>query len=224
MEDPANPDVLTGGDWTQVVKEGAGDSRNYWGASMEVLNDHLYVGSISLPIFDGNLAQTFKGFELIRVGKDDNWELVIGSYPEFAGIPNSTTPERGIPISGLPAGFGAPLNFYCWSLEEHDGVLYLGTLDLSALLASLPADLLAETFGLPEEQMAQMQEMVAPFAAADLWKTSDGITWEPVSLDGFNNPQNYGFRTMVSGSLYVGTAKPLCGARLRGMGRTSSSA
>jgi len=211
VEDPTDPDVLTGGDWKQIVTEGAGDSRNYWGASIEVLGDHIYVGSISLPLFDGALAQTFKGFDLIRIDKDDDWELVIGSYPEFVGIPNPTTGERGIPISGLPAGFGAPLNFYCWSLEEYDGVLYLGTLDLSSLLSCLPVELLAETFDLPQEQMAQMQEKIAPFAGADLWKTSDGITWEPVSLDGFGNPHNYGFRTMVSGSLYVGTANPYVG-------------
>jgi len=211
VEHPANPDVLAGGDWKQIVTEGAGDSRNYWGASMEVLDDYLYVGSISLPLFGENLAQTFKGFELIRVDRGDNWELVIGSYPEFIGIPNATTPERGIPISGLPAGFGAPLNFYCWSLEEQDGVLYLGTLDLSSLVSCLPVDLLAWTFGLPQERMAQMQEMIGPFAGADLWKTSDGITWEPVSLDGFGNPHNYGFRTIVGGSLHVGTANPYAG-------------
>ena len=211
VEDPADPDVLAGGDWKQIVKEGAGDSRNYWGSSMEVLGEHIYVGSISLPIFDGALAQTFKGFDLIRIDKDDSWELVIGSYPEFVGIPNPTTPERGIPISGLPAGFGAPLNFYCWSLEEHDGVLYLGTLDLSSLLSCFPVDVLAGTFDLPAEQMASMQEMIGPFAGADLWKTRDGVTWEPVSLDGFGNPHNYGFRTMVSGSLYVGTANPYAG-------------
>jgi hypothetical protein len=211
VEDPVNPDLLDGGDWKQIVTEGAGDSRNYWGASIEVLGDHIYVGSISLPLFDGVLVQTFKGFDLIRIDKDDDWELVIGSYPEFVGIPNPTTGERGIPISGLPAGFGAPLNFYCWSLEEYDGVLYLGTLDLSSLLSCLPVELLAETFDLPQEQMAQMQEKIAPFAGADLWKTSDGITWEPVSLDGFGNPHNYGFRTMVSGSLYVGTANPYVG-------------
>jgi hypothetical protein len=211
VEDPGEPDVLTGGDWKQIVTEGAGDSRNYWGASMEVLGDYLYVGSISLPIFDGALAQTFKGFELIRVDKDDDWELVIGSYPEFVGIPNSTTAERGIPISGLPAGFGAPLNFYCWSLEEYDGVLYLGTLDLSSLLSCLPVEVLAGTFDLSQQQIAQMQEMIAPFAGADLWKTRDGITWEPASLDGLGNPHNYGFRTMVSGSLYVGTANPYVG-------------
>ena len=214
VEDPANTDVLAGGDWKQIVTEGAGDSRNYWGASIEVLDDYLYVGSISLPIFNGALAQTFKGFDLIRIDKYDNWELVIGSYPEFVGIPNSTTPERGIPISGLPAGFGTPLNFYCWSLEEYDGVLYLGTLDLSSLLSCLPKELLAETFGLfglSQEQIMQMQEVIGPFAGADLWKTSDGITWESVSLDGFGNPHNYGLRTMVSGSLYVGTANPYFG-------------
>ena len=211
VEDPTDPDVLAGGDWKQIVTEGAGDSRNYWGASMEVLGDHIYVGSISLPIFDGALAETFKGFEVIRIDQDDNWELVIGSYPEFVGIPNSTTGERGTPISGLPAGFGAPLNFYCWSLEEYDGVLYLGTLDLSSLLSCLPVEVLAGTFDLSQEQIAQMQEMIAPFAGADLWKTSDGVTWEPVSQDGFGNPHNYGFRTMISGSLYVGSANPYVG-------------
>ena len=44
---------------------------------------------------------------LIRIDKDDNGELVTGSYPQFVGIPDPTTPEEGMPISGLPAGFGA---------------------------------------------------------------------------------------------------------------------
>ena len=150
--------------------------------------------------------QTSKGFDLVCIDKDDNWALVIGGYPEFVGIPNSTTPERSIPISGPPAGFGAVLNFHCWSLEEYDGVLYLGTLDLSSLLSCLPVELLAGTSDEPQKQVTHMQEMIGPFAGADLWKTSDGVIWEPVSLDGFGNRHNYGFRTMVSGSLCVGMA------------------
>jgi len=218
---PTNPDVLGGGHWKQVVKDGAGDSRNYWSASMEVFNAYLYVGSISLPIMTTEhpefLLQTFKGFDLIRIDKGDNWELVAGSYPGFVGIPNDTTAERGIPISGLPAGFGNPMNFYCWSLEEHDDILYLGTLGAETFLRCLPtgvlADLLGEIFGIPVEpgQIEQMQDMLEPFAGADLWKTNDGIHWEPVTLNGFNEPHNYGIRTMFSGSLYVGTANPFVG-------------
>jgi hypothetical protein len=210
VPDPANPDVIAGGDWKQIVTEGAGDSRNFWGASMEALGDYIYIGTISLPVSE-YFAQTFKGFELIRVGKDDKWELVIGNHPQFVGMSNSTTAERGIPISGLPAGFGNPLNFYCWSLQEHDGILYLGTLDISSFILGLPAEVLAGTFDLPESIIARMREMITGFAGADLWKTADGIAWEPVSLDGFGNPHNYGFRTMFSGSLYVGTANPYVG-------------
>jgi len=212
VPDPTDPDVLEGGHWTPIVEEGAGDSRNYWGASMEVFNDHLYVGTISLALFGPLLERTFKGFELIRVDKEDNWELVIGHRPGFVGLPNSTTPERGVPISGLPAGFGSTLQFYCWALQEHDGVLYLGTLDLSSLLACIPADMFADALDVPRGAIEQMQEMIAPFAGADLWKTADGINWEPVSIDGFGNPCNYGVRTMVAGnSLYVGTGNPYVG-------------
>jgi hypothetical protein len=30
------------------------------------------------------------------------------------------------------------------------------------------------------------------FARADIWKTEDGDYWEPVTLNGFGNPLNYG--------------------------------
>jgi hypothetical protein len=48
-------------------------------------------------------------------------------------------------------------------------------------------------------------------SGADLWKTEDGIRWVPVSLNGMDNPDNYGFRNMVKGSLYIGTANPFQG-------------
>ena len=52
------------------------------------------------------------------------------------------------------------------------------------------------------------------FFGADLWKTRDGIHWQPVTLNGFGNPRNYGFRTMLKrngNSLYIGTANPFDG-------------
>lgn len=52
------------------------------------------------------------------------------------------------------------------------------------------------------------------FFGADLWKTKDGIYWEPVTLNGFDNPRNYGFRTMskpTDDSLLIGTANPFDG-------------
>lgn len=48
------------------------------------------------------------------------------------------------------------------------------------------------------------------FAGADLWKTNDGLHWIPVTLNGFDNPNNYGFRTQkfAPNTLYVGTSNP----------------
>jgi hypothetical protein len=53
------------------------------------------------------------------------------------------------------------------------------------------------------------------YGGADLWKTKNGIDWEPVTLNGFNNPNNYGIRRLLSvkgdskhARLYVGTANP----------------
>ncbi|MBN2560997.1 MAG: hypothetical protein JXQ75_08715 [Phycisphaerae bacterium] len=51
---------------------------------------------------------------------------------------------------------------------------------------------------------------------AELYKTQDGVTWHPVTLDGLGDVGNYGFRTMVSadGRFYVGTANPYDGLEI----------
>jgi hypothetical protein len=44
----------------------------------------------------------------------------------------------------------------------------------------------------------------------DLYRTPDGIHWEPVFLDGLGNPDNHGIRTIESTpmGLFVGTENP----------------
>ena len=243
-------DVQAPGDptdaWTQVVSGGAGDAWNVWGGTTEVFNDHLYVGSMSLPIPPLGL----KGFDLIRIDAEDSWDLIVGDYEV---PPERQTVPRGPPLSGWPAGFANPLNFYCWSLEEHCGYLYLGTFDASVFLPYIPPEQLASLFDkdtlasiveelremeIPEEYEPYVQELltilqeedmtvlieklvnciVKYFGGADLWKSPDGIHWIPVSLNGFDNPHNYGFRTMVSVgdtiSLFVGTANPFDGCEV----------
>ena len=253
------------GEWTQIVNFGAGDMHNWRAACMEVLNNRLYVGSLSLPGGPPGGHPGFqlpKGCEVIRINPDDDsWELVIGDY--FPLVPPPGGPLSRLPISGWPGGFGNPLNLYCWSLEEEDNVLYLGTFDVSSFLQFVPpediAEFLAGFIELTPEQQEQIVEALEQvieqledlgvdeyyiepfrrllaafqseptepidweevwqvfidyFAGADLWKTEDGIHWWPVTLNGFDNPDNYGFRNMVSGSLYVGTANPFQGCEI----------
>ena len=51
----------------------------------------------------------------------------------------------------------------------------------------------------------------------EVWCTSDGINWEPITRNGFNDKYNHGIRTFAigdDGSLYYGCANPYYGAQL----------
>jgi hypothetical protein len=61
--------------------------------------------------------------------------------------------------------------------------------------------------------------IIEKYGGADLWKTKDGINWEPVTLSGFKNPLNYGIRRTVpitdqdgKEHLYIGTSNPFNGS------------
>lgn len=246
------------GDWTQIVNFGAGDMHNWRAACMDILDNQLYVGSLSLPSpGDAPGFMLPKGFEIIRIDTEDDWELVVGDCFPRVPAPDVTIPRT--PISGWPGGFGNFFNWYCWSMQAHEDVLYIGSFDASSFLRFLPEELLdlfpelteeqqeqivsalEEVIGLLEDQgvdeywieaFEQLLEAFLPtdepvdweevceiftdhFSGADLWKTEDGIIWQPVTLNGFDNPDNYGFRNMVAvNPLFVGTANPFEGLEI----------
>lgn len=55
------------------------------------------------------------------------------------------------------------------------------------------------------------------FGGGDLWQTQDGINWKPITLSGFKNWHNYGFRRVVpvdldgDETLFLGTSNPFTG-------------
>ncbi len=53
-------------------------------------------------------------------------------------------------------------------------------------------------------------QYAAEKAGFDFWKTSDGVEWEEISHNGFDNRFNYGVRTLASSpmGLFLGTANP----------------
>jgi len=248
VQSPVDP---TPDDWKLIIDSGAGDLANTRALTMAVFKDALWVGTSMFPLsVEPPYLLPPKGFELIRVDADDTWNLIIGDY--FAQKPAEGAPILRMPESGWPGGFGNFLNIYCWSLKEFDGVLYLGTFDMSSFLYVLLEDEdLLEAIGqlvapsTLEEAITSLQSLGADnlpepyqqllgaignfdpetvdwseawrtflegFAGADLWKSNDGVLWEPVTLNGFDNPENYGYRTMVDlNSLYVGTANPFGG-------------
>lgn len=188
-----------------IVRHGGPDRRNDIAGTPHVFRGHLYMGSL---IFQGGINietfNGFKGFDIIRIDEDDNWETVVG--------------KNG--LSGYNSGFDYFTNAYNWWMEEHQGWLYASSYDQSALLeplfANLPNIFLAlirgEGLGGGEDDKTLLDPRGfwgrVFNSGADLYKTRDGVNWYPVFQDGFRNKLNYGIRQMLSvgNDLYVGTA------------------
>ncbi len=122
--------------WKLVVDKGAGDARNEHPWSLGVFKNHIYIGTaIEAAVFSLNPDAPMvppKGFDVIRVNRNDKWELIVGGTPVIPTQP--VTGARGRPLSGYPSGFGDASNAYCWQIQEHGNELYLGTFSWSVLI------------------------------------------------------------------------------------------
>lgn len=94
-------------DWTLVADKGFGDAANRNAMAISVFDDHLYITATkSIP-----LAFIFPmGADLVRIDKQDNWELIVGGKPINPSDP--TTGKRGKARSGYGSGFSNPFNVY----------------------------------------------------------------------------------------------------------------
>jgi len=228
--------------WKLVVDQGAGDARNEHPWALAVFKDFIYIGTaIEAAVLSLNPDQYIvppKGFDVIRVDKYDNWELVVGGEPVVPTQP--VTGTRGQALSGYSSGFGNFTNAYCWQIEAQGDELYLGTFSWSVLIPPfipLLPDIIAAlsggitpptppeaslSLGLTDSCSGNLLETIADIVRAlgqwtfgfDLWKTRDGVNWVPVTLNGLGNPHNYGVRMLFlasNGNLYLGTANPFDG-------------
>jgi hypothetical protein len=190
--------------WTRVITNGAyRGNLNELAISMCPFNGALYVGT---AIQNGGYDRTYNigpaAPELIRIHPDDSWDLVVGTA--------RLTPDGWkFPLSGRGPGFDNPLNGYFWRMAVHEGWLYLGTYKSVVMLPYLKKD------GWPADFRWIIGELgideFAHFAGGcELWGSPDGVDWQPITRSGFENPYNYGVRTLHSTpwGLFVGTANP----------------
>ena len=110
--------------WIKVIEKGAyRGPENQSVATMAVFNGALYMGT---GIQNGGYDRTNNigpaGAEVIRVNADDTWDLIVGES-------RMTPVGRKEALSALQPGFGNMFNGYIWSMAEHDGWLYVGTMD-----------------------------------------------------------------------------------------------
>jgi hypothetical protein len=217
--------------WKLVIDKGAGDATNIGPLTLGTFKNRLYVGAIMFPLSTELRPAAFKPFDLIRIDKRDRWELVIGG--DAIEPTNPTTGKRGKALSGLESGAGSPTNLYCWQLREYNDHFYLGTFDWLVLVLPLLKANISAILGNPEllksdsfktfiidlikllaESNFDIRKIVKGF---DMYISSDGIRWRKITLNGLDNPHNYGLRNIFvseNGHLYLGTANPFDGCEV----------
>jgi hypothetical protein len=173
--------------WRPVVTDGAGRGAAVTSVvSMNTYRRWLYVG------VSGWGTSLFPASELIRIGTDGRWDVVVGAQRQ---LPDGTVKA---PVSGLPDGFGNPFNNHFWRMQVYRGALLLGTNDWSWSLAGSPGidDRLRSEFGF------------------DLYGTCNGDDWWLATRDGFGRPDDFGVRTMSASpaGLFLGTTNLIDGA------------
>ena len=206
--------------WTLIGDNGFGDSLNSSIMSTGIFKGHLYAAATKkLPL---SLFMPF-GFDLIRIDKDDKWELVVGGKPILPSHP--TKGRRNCSISGFSSGFNSFFNIYGWQIQEYKDNLLITTYDGSGnVKAILDNYINNKDFYIKQLGESNYNNFIKYYTKIntilskcdypkgfDIYTSKDGCKFTPVILDGLKNPNNYGGRTLLStcdNKLYLGTANP----------------
>lgn len=192
------------GSWTRVLVDGAyRGNHNEVALSLCPFRGALYVGT---GVQQGGLDRVHgvgpAAAEILRVLPDDSFDLIVGEA-------RRTPVGFKAPLSGFGPGFDDLFNGYLWRMAVHEGWLYAATYNWAALLPFLALDRAPAA-------LRRVVKRIGPAAIAganggfELWRTPDGVHWDPVTRDGFGTGCNYGARSLVSTpyGLFVGTANP----------------
>ncbi len=176
----------------QVVPPGGGLGSKGNGAvtSMHVFKDPNGVQHLYVGTDSTDGIASTHAAEIVRVNTDDSWDLIVGDV-RIVGF------QLKEPLSGMGSGFGSPYNIHMWRMEDYQGVLYVGTNNDYIL-----------QYGQPGFQLGN--------AGFQLWASTDGIVFQPVTQNGFGDPFSYGARTLQAtpNGLFVGSANHYQGLRI----------
>jgi hypothetical protein len=171
---------------------------------LEVAGDRLLAASPPDLVSGGiGVAGGLRGTQVFRgklyVANNGAAEVFASSAPSASPGSWQQVNSTGFVASGGEVdGQGNPLNGAIWQLGVFDDYLYAGTTNLEG------AELWDARLGTTDRDRQ---------GGADLWRTQDGVAWEPVNLDGFGDRDNYGIRNMLATpwGLMIGTGNAIDG-------------
>jgi hypothetical protein len=156
------------------------------------------------------------------IDKDDNLYLTEGCNFRIQIFSSGVPGWKQANING----FGDRWNEHVFSLEEFNGQLYAGTGNWSSgatvwrsntgtdwTQVSLPrfSNIYTDTNVAIIDMIVFNNQLYAGTAwsgfPGQIWRSSNGTTWEQVTADGFGNANNIGFEsfTIIDGQIYVST-------------------
>jgi len=197
------------GNWTRVIEGGYGNKVPQGFMTLRPFGTQLYLGTVLYPVG----TSVYEGCDILRVDAADKVELLVGKTRD-PGKPTAIAP-----LSKLAGGFGYPFNVYSWYMAEYKGRLYVGTYDAG----SQAIDYAEEVYGLTRDKWSETHRALMDVVlgspdrkrqgGADLYRTKDGVSWEPLTLDGFGDRDNYGVRNLLvtPWGLMVGTGNAVDG-------------
>ncbi|MCA9939745.1 MAG: hypothetical protein KC418_13965 [Anaerolineales bacterium] len=154
-------------DFDYVLKNGGDsptDQPNVEVLSMMEFKGRLFVGGNGIIV--GFIPSLNAAAEVFRINPDSSWDLIAGE--PRVGLPFGA-PDK-LPLSGYGGGFDNPNNGHMWRMAVEDEHLYLTTFDGSIAGKDEPE--------IPQDVLDAM--------GFDLWRTSDGAHFTPVTTNGFS--------------------------------------
>lgn len=211
--------------WVKIGNSGFYDRSNSNIISSKVFKNHLYVSCTKkLPL---SLLAPF-GFDLVRVDVNDNVDVVVGGNPL---IPINKCDNNIKSLSGYKSGFNNFFNVYGWQINCYQGTLFVTTFD-----ASTNMKLIRDTILYNSEQYIEKlgytnyTELLYSYTdicnlltcykypkGFDIYTSKDGIHFNPLVLNGLDNINNYGGKSLFrscNGLMYLGTANPYNGCEV----------
>lgn len=214
---------LTNGDLLGLSKDDVKTNIGYAAALVKELT-----GSPSIM----NILSSFSGIveKVLTPELADSLENLVSSpmfdalYALYSGIDKTATTEFLSEMIDFSVKYADDMSAFC---EKAVSMINSGVLADTAAAKQLAESInsIKNVFNMISENKEHIESyMIISETVAneknpggEVWCTSDGINWEPITRNGFNDKYNHGIRTFAigdDGSLYYGCANPYYGAQL----------